>query len=139
MTRHWTLAVWLRIQEPRIITILQFFIYLSTLAAGSAAVFYPPKAVEGLLGGALTAAWAIMLLLGGLIGSIAVLPGIWWVERMAIPLCVAGLAMYAGTILMSHRPGNDSYLVQLFMIVGFMLGFGARWVRIRHSAYDPEK
>lgn len=137
--KHWTLTVWLRIQEPRIISVLQFGVYLAALGAGVSAFLDPPRSIEGAMGPVLTLLWTAMLLGGGLLGAIGVLPGIWWIERPAVILCFGAALIYGLTIfgLNSSQPGNR--LVQVLMVAIVALYFASRWFRIRRYAYDPEK
>ncbi|AIX99759.1 hypothetical protein ART_0161 [Arthrobacter sp. PAMC 25486] len=136
---HWTLAVWLRIQEPRIVTVIQFFIYLAATAGGLSAVLFPPRSIEATAGAGLTLYWAWLLLLGGVLGAVAVLPGIWWLERSAVIACIGASLIYGVNILALHLSESGNRLVQFFMIVIVALHFGARWFRIRRYAYDPER
>lgn len=136
---HWPLKVWLRIQEPRIVSLLQFFIYLCALAAGIAAIASPPRSIEASAGAFLTTYWAWTLVAGGLIGAVAVLPGIWWLERSAVIACVGATLIYAVNIWALHVTETGNRLVQLFMIMGLVFHFITRWFRIRRYSYDPER
>lgn len=139
MTQHWTLRVWLRIQEPRIVSVIQFFVYLCAAAAGICAVMYPPKSIEATAGISLTIYWAWLLLIGGVIGALAVLPGVWWLERSAVLACLGASLIYAVNIFALHLSESGNRLVQLFMIGIVALHFTTRWFRIRRYAYDPER
>ncbi|MHA7270391.1 hypothetical protein [Arthrobacter sp. HLT1-20] len=139
MKLHWTLAVWLRIQEPRIITVIQFGVYLAAAAGGLSAVVSPPHSIEATAGTGLTIYWAWLLLLGGVLGAVAVLPGIWWLERSAVLACLGASLIYGVNTLALHLSDPGNRLVQLFMIVIVSLHFITRWLRIRRYAYDPER
>lgn len=136
---HWTLAIWLRIQEPRIITVLHFFIYLCALAAGYFALQSPPRSIEVTAGQGLTFYWSILLLGGGLLGAFTVLPGWWLFERAAAIACFGAAAIYGVNIYSLHSTESGNRLPQLFMVLIAVLHFAARWFRIRRDAFDPER
>lgn len=136
---HWTLALWLRIQEPRIVSVIQFFVYLAAMAGGLAAVLSPPRSIEATAGAGITFYWAWLLLVGGTVGAVAVLPGVWWLERSAVLACTGAALIYAVNILALHVAENGNRLVQLFMIIIVALHFTKRWFSIRRYAYDPER
>lgn len=136
---HWTLVLWLRIQEPRIVSLLQFVVYLAAIAAGTSALLDPPRSIEGAMGPLLTTLWTAMLIGGGTLGAVGVLPGIWWVERPAVILCFGAAVIYAVTVLGLNAATPGNRLVQVFMVAIVALHFAARWFRIRRYAYDPEK
>lgn len=136
---HWTLAVWLRIQEPRIVTILQFFIYLCAMAAGYFALQSPPRSIEATAGSGLTFYWSILLLGGGILGAVTVLPGWWLFERAATIACFGAASIYGINIYSLHATESGNRLPQLFMIMIVALHFTTRWFRIRRYSYDPER
>lgn len=136
---HWTLAVWLRIQEPRIVTILQFFIYLCAMASGYFALMNPPRSIEATAGPGLTFYWSILLLGGGVLGAITVLPGWWLFERAATIACFGAATIYGFNIFTLNSIESGNRLPQLFMILIAVLHFAARWFRIRRYSFDPER
>lgn len=132
-------ALWLRVQEPRVATVLQWVIYLATLAAGVSALLAPPASIEGTLGATLTTLWAAFLIGGGALGAVATLPGIWWLERAAVLAAVTGLGIYGVVVVTLHvqsPAGNRGPQAAVILIAA--LFFATRWSRIRRYAYDPE-
>jgi hypothetical protein len=75
--------MWLRVQEPRALSVIYFFAYIAIGVLGLAVVTDPPRTVQTSLGHTLLIAWGAMLLIGGGLGTVSVLPGIWWLERAA--------------------------------------------------------
>lgn len=136
---HWTVAVWLRIREPRIISVTQFFIYLAATGGGLSAVLSPPRSIEATAGAGLTFYWAILLLVGGVLGAVAVLPGIWWLERSAVLACLGASLIYSVNVISLQISESGNRLVQLSMLTIVALHFVTRWFRIRRYAYDPER
>ncbi|WP_264032183.1 hypothetical protein [Cellulosimicrobium sp. SH8] len=132
-------ALWGKIQEPKVITCLVWVIYLVTLVVGLTALTDPPSSIEGEIGLGLTRMWAGFLVLGGTIGVVATLPGIWWLERAAVLSVVTGLAIYCAVALNLHfAEASGNRLPQAGVIAIAALGLGTRWFRIRRYAYDPE-
>lgn len=131
--------LWLRVQEPRVITVYQCVIYVAVTLTGIAALLSPPMSIEGAIGPLLTRMFAVFLLTGGALGAIAVLPGIWWLERAAVIACATGALIYAGVVLSLQVTQTGSRLVQLGVIVWALLSIAQRWHRIRRYAYDPER
>ncbi|MFF2621253.1 hypothetical protein [Oerskovia jenensis] len=131
--------LYLRIQEPRVVSIIQWLIYLVTLGIGVTAFQRPPSSIEGALGVTLTTIWAVFLIVGGVLGAIAALPGIWWLERVAVLACVTGALMYGSVVLNLHYSETGNRLPQLGFVAIAILAFTQRWFRIRRYAYDPER
>lgn len=131
--------LWLKIQEPRAVNALQCLIYLVTLTVGVIAFVAPPSSIQGAVGLGLTATWSAFLMLGGLLGAVTVLPGVWWLERVAIVACGTGAAIYASIVVNLHLSEGGNRLPQAGMLLIVLLFFAKRWVSIRRYAYDPEK
>lgn len=137
-TKQWAITAWLRIQEPRIVSILQLIVYLAAIGAGISAVLDPPPQIQGAVGPGLTILWVAMILGGGLLGAVGVLPGIWWVERPAAILCFGATVIYGYTLIHLHA-GREDPALQILMVTIAATYFLMRWFRIRRYAYDPEK
>lgn len=135
----WAYQSFLRIAEPRVVRLMQFCIYVVTVIGGVSAWVSPPNSIEGVLGGALTSVWAVLLVLGGVLGLSSVLRGVWWLERAGVAFCATGLLMYAVVVASLQLSQTGSRIMQLCVIVIALFSFGIRWVRIRRYPYDPEK
>lgn len=131
--------LYLRIQEPRVVSIIQWLIYLVTLGIGVTAFQRPPSSIEGALGVTLTTIWAVFLIVGGVLGAIAALPGIWWLERVAVLACGTGALMYGSVVLSLHYSETGNRLPQLGFVAIAVCAFAKRWFEIRRYAYDPER
>jgi hypothetical protein len=83
--------------------------------------------------------WGVLLLFGGTLGSLSVLPGIWWMERAATLCCMTAIAVYGGAIASLPVSQLSVRMASLCFVVFSILAFAARLVKIRHYAYDPEK
>lgn len=137
--RQWPVAIWLRIQEPRIITVIQFFTYMCAALGGLFALSSPPPTIAQTAGQGLTFYWAVLLLSGGLLGAVTSLPGWWLFERAATIACGGALLIYGVNLLFRSGEYNPNLLSSMFLILVGVLHFATRWCRIRRYAFDPER
>lgn len=121
-----------KIAEPRVFRVLQFLIYACLLIAAFGLLFHPSNAVRSTVGVGLTYAVALHLGLGCIFGLIAVLPGIWWLERVGIILMGTGMAMYFVMIFW-----GDVSLVGGTVALAFLCTFVQRWMEIRDFQLAP--
>jgi hypothetical protein len=84
-------------------------------------------------------AWGALLLVGGALGSVSVLPGIWWLERAATGFCMTAIGIYGAAIATLPVSQASTRIATLCFVIFSLLAFAARLVKIRHYAYDPEK
>lgn len=123
-----------KIAEPRVIRLIQFFIYIGMIIAGSNVLAHPPRRFEDVIGLALAYVFGGFIALGGIFGALAVLPGIWWLERVGIISLCTGLGIYAIAII-ALRASPMGVLVSVL----FALTFVQRWVEIRGSQLAPRE
>lgn len=131
--------LWGRVHQPRVISVLYFAIYLCMLGGGFAALVDPPASIEGEIGAASMIMLAGLLAFGGLIGAIASLPGIWWLERTAVLSIGLATVLYGGIIATLHYTGTGNRLLQLSFVLTVGLMQTVRWHRIRERPYDPSR
>lgn len=122
------------IAEPRVVRVVQFGIYVCLLTAGSLVVSTPPRSFEGVLGQTLVTVLGVFILVGGVLGAVAVLPGIWWLERAGILALATGLAMYS-TIAVTLGVSPIGFVIG----VAFILTFVQRWMEIRRFDLAPKR
>lgn len=141
MCKAWNAAraVWFKIREPRVISVLYFFIYFVLFLGGTAALNDPPSTIAGEVGMVAMNLLSTILAFGGALGMVAALPGIWWLERIAVLSVSLSAAIYGYIILSLHvsTPGNR--LLQISFIAVTLLMQGVRWHRIKERPYDPSK
>ena len=137
--QHWTVRGWLRIPEPRALSVIYFFAYLAVVVLGLAVVADPPRAVQGPIGELLTVAWAWMLLVGGSIGATTALQGAWFIERAGAILCMFAMAIYGISIASLPVTQHSLRTATLCFVVFSILAFAARLVNTRRYSYDPER
>lgn len=135
----WAYELFLRIAEPRVVRIMQFFVYVVAIIGGLSTWFSPPESIANSLGYVLTIIWGASLLIGGTLGVSSVLRGTWWLERAGVIFCSTGIAMYGvvATFLQVENNGQSRFM-QIATIAIALISFAVRWVRIRRYAYDPE-
>lgn len=131
--------LWARIQEPKVVTLYQFGIYIIIALTGLAAWFTPPTSLEGAIGPILTKMVAVFLIAGGTLGASVVLPGVWWIERAAVLASFTGAAIYCGVSLRLQFTEPVPRLIIVGVTLWAMLSIAQRWHRIRRYPYDPEK
>lgn len=69
--------------------------YACTTLAGIAALVFTPTTIAGTLGIWVTYVWAILAVIGGPVGLIAVATNLWRIELWSAPLALGGAAGYA--------------------------------------------
>lgn len=127
-------SLFMMIAEPRVTRVLHFGIYLCMMSAGVGVMLSPPSSFENVLGISLTIVIGLFLMTGGLLGAIAVLPGIWVMERAALFALITGMCMYL-VVLTVLRPSPVGYSIT----IGFVLVFLIRWFDIRGPQLAPRE
>lgn len=131
--------LWLRIHQPRVISVLYFLIYLCLAAGGLLALLDPPASLAGQIGTAAMSTLSALLTFGGIVGAFAALPGIWWLERTAVLSIGLASALYAIIIFTLHATTPGNRLLQLSFVATVALMQIVRWHRIRVRPYDPDR
>lgn len=116
----------LLIAEPRVKRVILFAIYVALIYGGHLVLTGPSRAIESVLGETLLTVFGSMLALGGLLGAIAVLPDVWWLERAGLWLIGFGLLIYVIVIISI----GGSVLGPTIAIV-LMLFLAIRWLEIQ--------
>jgi hypothetical protein len=114
---------------------LYFFIYAGLAISGMGVFYKPPAAIVNLLGGmALVITFGLFIVVGALIALVAVLPGIWWLERAGLVSLAFGIAMYTVTLLFL----GASFIVTILPIV-IILICALRWLDIKEYLLAPRE
>lgn len=131
-------ALWARVHEPKAVSILYFVMYTLGVGAGLYATVNPPASIEGQIGSTAMTALSVLLTFGCALGSLAALPGVYWLERSAVASVALAATIYLGIVLTLHTQQGGNRLLQAWF-VAFVLGMQAvRWVRVRERPYRPE-
>lgn len=125
---------WETVRPPRSVAILATIAHLLVALAGLSVILSPPLFLAAGLGdGFLTVYWGSLLLFGGVVGALAVVPAADWAERIA--LAAMGLALLLYVVAMveldARTATNISYQAALNMALLFHVLIRAE--RIRHS------
>jgi hypothetical protein len=126
--------LFMKIAEPRVIRILHCVIYAAMVVAGIFTLARPPSSFENVLGSTLVYILGIFILTGGIFAGVAVLPGIWWLERVGLAALITGMGMYVSTISFL-RPSP----VGLAIVIAFIAHFVLRWLEIRRYQLAPRE
>jgi len=128
-------GMWLfsRIAEPRVPRLIQFGIYLCLGWAGHLVLLNPPASFTAELGGyVIVFAW--FLTLGAAAGAVAVLPGTWWLERMAVISIWVALGLFT---LIAIGIGNSPIGAAIAIaLAGALI---QRWREIRQYHVAPRR
>jgi len=126
--------LFMKIAEPRVRRLMYFGIYVGLGILGSSVFFRPPRAIEGEFGLFLVYVFGGLIVGGTILSTIAVLPGIWWLERSGLYAMAGGVAMYAGMLVFL----GASILVTVLPTI-FILVFALRWLDIREFLLAPRE
>lgn len=124
----------LLIAEPRVIRIIMFFIYAIFLISGYLVVVKPSSSIIEVLGPDLPVIFGLFLSFGGAVGLIAVLPGVWWLERTGIISAGVGLLMYL-TVVLSTASSSLGFPFAMLLIAFLLI----RWMEIRRYQLAPRR
>ena len=130
-------SIWHRVHEPKAVSVLIFFQYGVLTIGGVYATISPPNSIEGQIGPPLMTLLTILSTFGGVVGLIASLPGIWWLERTAVSSVSLAAGLYLWIILSLHFSQTGNRLLQACFIIAFLTQQAVRWVRIRERPYRP--
>jgi hypothetical protein len=127
-------GMFMRIAEPRVIRCMHFLVYICMMVAGVGIVFRPPEHLQSILGLTLLYVFAGFVTIGALFAAIAVLPGIWWLERVGIIMLTTSMAMYVVVIV-----ALGSSPVAVSVALALTITFAQRWTEIRGAQLAPRE
>lgn len=125
---------YMKIAEPRIIRLMQFVIYLCMFYAGLRLLIQPPPQFTSVLGLVLSYMFASFIFLGAMFGAIAVLPGIWWLERVGLISLSTGMGIY---MIVAFSLGSSA--MGICVALAFALTFLQRYLEIKGPALAPRR
>lgn len=126
--------LFMKIAEPRVVRLIHFGVYAALLWAGLAVFTNPPESFKMILDPARVFALGAFLSLGSLMAFIAVLPGIWWLERIGLIGMGAGMGIYIVIVI-----DLGSSPLGLGVTFAFLLFFLRRWLEIKGSQLAPTR
>jgi hypothetical protein len=108
-------------------------VYISLAIGGFDVVVIPPEKFQDNLGFGLVLAFGLFVLVGAVLGSIAVLPGIWWLERAAIIALSIGLFSFMVLVI-----ALGASAISFFFGVVLTLMFVIRYLDIKPADLAPK-
>lgn len=125
---------YLLVAEPRVVRLILFVIYSMFITAGLMVLTNPPENFEEILSTGRVAMMACFLILGGILSAVAVLPGLWWLERCGIISLITGMVIYIVLII-----GVSNMPIALCISIAFILFFIIRYMETRQFKLAPRK
>ena len=125
--------LYMKIAEPRVYRLLQLIIYILLFVAGLGLTIWSPVSLISVIGHWYLYAMAWTLIVGSLFSSVAILPGIWWLERVGLILMATGMAIYMVTIA-----SLGTSVLGFCITAAFILRFIQRWFEIRTWMLEPK-
>jgi hypothetical protein len=129
----------LMFREPQAITVAQVATNCAAAAAGLlAAIGAGPQFLTGQVGPVLSVVVGGTLVFGGILGSITVLFGNWWLERVGLLILGLGWAMLLPACIgaVGRSPGIWLVIALIFAALGDVY---KRYQRIQWAYLDPAK
>lgn len=130
----WGYHLFMKIAEPRTVRLLHFGIYIALATAGAMILLNPPRSFENILGVALLYMFGVFVFGGAAVAAVAVLPGIWWLERVGLIALGTGMGIY---IIIIVCLGTSP--IGLSISIAFILTFILRWREIRRYQLAPRE
>lgn len=127
-------------REPAILNAAQVIGNLAAAAAGAlAALGGLPTLVTGTLGPVLGVGVGSVLVLGGVLGAITVLYGMWWLERVALLIMGLGWVLLLPASLTVATRGSTAVWLVVALIFTALGDVFKRYRRIDWAYLDPAK
>ncbi|WP_449280430.1 hypothetical protein [Leucobacter sp.] len=135
--RQWFRTWWLRIPDPRDISLAYTVIYVIAGATGLVTLVYPPTTIKAAIGPAAMAGIGVLLLVGAVLGMLGGAWEHWKLERVGIGLMGSALVIYGILVAVLHFQSPGSRLTQLGVIVLAVGVFAVRYLMIRRYTFRP--
>jgi hypothetical protein len=128
-------------REPRVINAAQVVTNLAAAAAGLlAAVGGSPTLITGQIGPVLSVMVGMTLVIGGVLGSVTVLLGNWWLERVALAIVGLGWVMILPAAVGLAMTGRSPGVWLVIALISAALGdVFKRFRRIDWAYLDPAR
>jgi Na+/phosphate symporter len=130
-------------REPSVINAAQVGTNLAAASAGLlAAAGGSPTLITGQIGPVLSVVVGLTLVLGGVLGTVTVLMGNWWLERVALLVMALGWAMILPAclgVVFSGRPNTSGVWLVVALIFAALGDVFKRYKRIEWAYLDPAK
>ena len=104
--KAWLNTWWLRVPEPRELSMLWSVMYGTAMATGVLALCLPPRSVIGMIGDVAIALIGVFLLVGALLAALGGAFDYWRLERLGILAQGAAWGMYLITVVAMQDHGG---------------------------------
>lgn len=141
MTAHKSMPV-VMFREPAVINAAQVITNFAAATSGMlAAMGASPNVITGQIGPLLALGVGSILVLGGLLGAITVLLGMWWLERVALLIMGLGWVMLLPATLTFALQGRGTGTIWIIVALIFAAigDIFKRYRRIDWAYLDPTK
>lgn len=133
-------GIWESFREPRVKKLLAAAAYVCAVLAGVHTIREPPSSLQGVLGLALTTAWGLFYLAGGVLGLGTVAQGWWWLERIGIYTIIVGAGLYLLVILYLHYSSESGNRLPQYWAIAISVPLVLyRGQDIRKLRYEPRR
>lgn len=130
------------LHEPAAINAAQFLANLAAAVSGTLAVLGGmPTLLTAQIGAVMSVAVGSILLVGGTLGALAVIAGMWWLERISLLIVAVGwVSVLPAALSFAARPGatGSIWLVVALLAVALSDIF-KRYRRIDWAYLDPTR
>lgn len=135
----WFRHAWIRLHEPRIISVIYGAWWSLCLALGAYSTVRPPRSIEAAGGEFLMMLIAATLTIGGLVGVICVSRGTWWAERTAVWFVLMSFFGYVAIVGWIWHEGDGERGLQMLGLLGAMMFTSLRFYWVRKRPYSKER
>jgi hypothetical protein len=142
MSAHKSQPPVIMFREPVIINVAQVATNFAAATSGLlAALGASPTVITGQIGPILAVAVGSILVLGGLLGAITVLMGMWWLERVALMIVGLGwICLLPATLTFAFQGrGTGTIWIIVALIFAALGDVFKRYRRIDWAYLDPTK
>ena len=99
-----------------ILRVAQGIGYAGMATVGGAMLLEPSRMITGQMGDTMGTIWAVMMLIGGLLGMLAMATRAWMCETLGLPLLYAGTAMWGVAYLRSLPYTSTRFAAGVFLL-----------------------
>lgn len=135
----WTKTWWMRVPEPRDISLIFTIVYALACVGGVVAFVAPPQSITGVAGPILLGFIGAFLLLGAMLAMFAGARENWMLERIGVWFMGGAVFTYAvqiGILQAQDSEGGQRYLHLIISVIALLV-FVLRYRLVRIYTYRP--
>lgn len=136
--RAWFQTWWLRVPEPRELSVAFTLVYALAFTTGVVTLILPPTSLSREVGGPhVMASVGALLVLGAIVSMCGGAIEHWKLERVGLWLMAGALLIYAGIVGALHLSSSGSRLTQLGVIGIALASLLVRYLMIWRFSFRP--